>query len=175
VTSIVGVVIALVVTGSFVLATHGPDATPGPPCRVVAGARVYRLDRNQVANAVIVTDSARELGLAHHAVTVALAAALQESQLRNLTTGDRDSLGLFQQRPSQGWGTPTQILDPRHASVTFLRALARVGQWQTMPVTEAAQRVQRSATPTAYARSESEARAIARATTGELPGTLTCS
>jgi len=145
------------------------------PCRVTAGGLVYRLDRDQVANAMVITDVAASRGMPHHAVTVALAAALQESQLHNLRHGDRDSLGLFQQRPSQGWGSPAQILTPRFAADSFFRALARVDQWQTLSVNAAAQSVQRSATPGAYAGSERQARAIARATTGELPGTLTCS
>ena len=165
--------LTLVATLTF-LTTRGPTSTSRPPCQVTAGPRTYRLDRDQAANAMVITDAAKELGLPHHAVTVAIAAALQESLLHNLDYGDRDSLGLFQQRPSQGWGSPTQILNPRYAALAFLRALTQVDQWQTMTVNAAAQRVQRSATPTVYANSEMEARAIARATTGELPGTLTC-
>ncbi len=165
--------LALVAAIAFV-ATRGSTTAGTPPCQVVASGFRYRLDRSQVANAIIITDTASRLGLSHHAVTVALAAALQESLLHNLDHGDRDSLGLFQQRPSQGWGSPSQILDPRHAAEAFLGALARIDRWQTLPVNDAAQLVQRSATPNAYSKSEAEARAIARATTGELPGTLTC-
>ena len=172
--TVAAVTALLLAAGAWFAVTRGSGTSSDPPCRVVAESKVYRLDRAQVANAVIITDAARALGLPHHAVTVAVSAALQESRLRNLPAGDRDSLGVFQQRPSQGWGTPAQILDPRLASLAFLRALARIDQWQTMPVTVAAQLVQRSATPTAYARAEPEARAIARATTGELPRTLTC-
>ena len=165
--------LALVAAIAFV-ATRGSTSAGPPPCQVVASGSHYRLDRSQVANAITITDTARRLGLPHHAVTVALAVALQESLLYNLDHGDRDSLGLFQQRPSQGWGSPSQILDPRYAAEAFLRALTRIDQWQTMSVNDAAQLVQHSATPNAYAKSEAEARAIARATTGELPGTLTC-
>ena len=156
-------------------ANRGSTSAGPPPCQVVASGFHYLLDRSQVSNAIIITDAAEALGLPHHAVTVALAAALQESLLHNLDHGDRDSLGLFQQRPSQGWGSPSQILDPRYAADAFVRALTRIDQWQTMSVNDAAQLVQHSATPNAYAKSEAEARAIARATTGELPGTLTCS
>jgi hypothetical protein len=145
-----------------------------PPCRVVAGARSYGLDREQAANAITITAAASAVGVPHHAVTIAVAAALQESQLHNLPHGDRDSLGLFQQRPSQGWGSADQILNPRLAAESFFRALAGIDHWQTLSVNAAAQLVQRSATPLAYAKWESEARAIARATTGEAPGTLTC-
>jgi hypothetical protein len=145
-----------------------------PACRVVADGHTYGLDREQAANAITITAAASAVGLPHHAVTIAVAAALQESQLHNLARGDRDSLGLFQQRPSQGWGSADQILNPRLAAESFFRALAGVDHWQTLSVNTAAQRVQRSARPVAYAKWESEARAIARATTGEAPGTLTC-
>ena len=155
-TAVVVTVLLLAVAAWFVT-TRAWGTPSDPACRVVAGTQVYRLDREQVANAMIITDAARRTGLEHHAVTVALAAAIQESQLRNLTHGDRDSLGLFQQRPSQGWGNPAQILDPHYAAMEFFRTLARVDQWQTMPVTDAVQLVQRSATPTAYAASEAEA------------------
>ena len=134
----------------------------------------YGLDREQVANAQTISQSATGLGLPHHAVTVALAAAFQESTLHNLTHGDRDSVGLFQQRPSQGWGTPTQLLDTSYASEAFLRALSQVQGWDVMPVTEAAQSVQHSAAPGAYASWETEARALARAVTGEVPNALSC-
>jgi len=113
-------------------------------------------------------------GFPHHAVTVALAAALQESLLRNLPGGDRDSVGLFQQRPSQGWGTPAQLTDPRYAAAAFYRALGRISGWSTMPVTDAAQRVQHSATPEAYANWEAEARVLARILTREVPETIVC-
>jgi hypothetical protein len=113
-------------------------------------------------------------GMPDHAVTVALAASLQETQLRNLPYGDRDSVGLFQQRPSQGWGTNAQIMDPNYAASAFYDHLALVPGWQTMAVTEAAQLVQQSATPDAYANWETEARSLARALTGEVPAGLSC-
>jgi len=113
--------------------------------------------------------------MSHHAVTVALAAALQESRLHDLRSGDRDSVGLFQQRPSQGWGTPAQLVDTRYAASAFLRALAAVDGWLNLSVNDAAQRVQHSATPTAYGQWESEARALARFETAEITGALTCS
>ncbi len=168
--------VGLLVLGAMLVAyvTHHTTPTSGPPCRVVAGARSYGLDREQAANAITIAAAASTVGLPHHAVTIAVAAALQETRLHNLAHGDRDSLGLFQQRPSQGWGSPDQILNPQFAAESFFRALARIDHWQTMSVNAAAQLVQRSATPMAYAKWESEARAVARATTGELPGTLTC-
>jgi hypothetical protein len=165
--------LAVAVAGWLFIASRGLR-TNALPCRVDVGETSYPLDREQAANANIVAGAAGALGLPHHAVTVAIAASLQESRLHNLAHGDRDSLGLFQQRPSQGWGTPSQILNPRSAADSFFRRLAQIPNWQTMPVNDAAQRVQHSATPTAYTQWEPEARAIARATTGELPGALTC-
>ncbi|MFE2559696.1 C40 family peptidase [Streptomyces sp. NPDC059352] len=91
---------------------------------------------------------------------VALATALQESGLRNLTWGDRDSLGLFQQRPSMGWGTANQILDPVHASTKFYEGLKKVSGWESLSVTQAAQAVQRSGFPEAYAKWEPLATAL---------------
>ncbi len=94
------------------------------------------------------------MGAPPRASLVALATAMQESTLHNLDYGDRDSLGLFQQRPSQGWGTPAQVTDPVHATTIFLQRLLAVPGWETMPVTVAAQTVQRSAFPQAYAKWE---------------------
>ncbi|WP_269858063.1 C40 family peptidase [Streptomyces sp. RPT161] len=106
-------------------------------------------------------------GLAMHIPTrgqiVALATALQESGLRNLNYGDRDSLGLFQQRPSAGWGTPEQIMDPVHASTELYSALEEVSGWQSMTVAQAAQAVQRSAFPDAYAKWEPLATTLQKA------------
>jgi hypothetical protein len=105
---------------------------------------------------------------------VALATALQESKLHNYPFGDRDSLGLFQQRPSQGWGKPVQLLTPAYAAEAFYRHLAQVDGWQTLPVAAAAQAVQHSADGAAYAQWEETARATARALTGEVPHGMTC-
>ena len=144
-------------------------------CRVSLGpTSSFVLDLDQANNATTIAAVGKRLGLPDHAVTVAVAAALQESGLHNLDHGDRDSLGLFQQRPSQGWGTPSQILTPSYAARVFYEELARVPNWQNLAVTDAAQRVQRSAAPDAYAQWEPEARAIARATTGEVPAGLAC-
>ena len=85
-----------------------------------------------------------------------------------------DSLGLFQQRPSQGWGTPAQILNPPHAAASFYQHLVRVPRWEVIPVTDAAQRVQRSALPHGYAQFEPKARALAIALTGEAPAAFAC-
>jgi len=137
-------------------------------------SHTYTIDLEQAANATTISAVGKRLGLPDHAVTVALAAALQESQLRNLHYGDRDSLGLFQQRPSQGWGTPAQLLDPQYAAGAFFKALAQVPGWETRSVTSAAQAVQHSGAPGAYATWVPLARRLAIAATGEVPAGLTC-
>jgi hypothetical protein len=135
----------------------------------------YALTPEQARNAATIAAVGIRMGLPDHAVTVALAAALQESKLRNLSYGDLDSRGLFQQRPSQGWGTAQQISDPVYAATAFYEHLQRVPGWQTMSVTTAAQRVQQSGAPGAYAQWEGTARVTAAALTGETAAGLTCS
>jgi hypothetical protein len=150
------------------------SAAPPPSCRVSVGSHAFTLSLDQTANATTIAAVGKRLAMPDHAVTIALAAALEESGLRNLAFGDRDSLGLFQQRPSQGWGTAAQVMTPNYAAAAFFEHLARVPAWETLPVTVAAQLVQRSATPDAYAGSEAEARALAIAMTGEVPAGLSC-
>ncbi|TQF02002.1 NlpC/P60 family protein [Kitasatospora acidiphila] len=115
---------------------------------------------HQVPNAKTIVTTGVAMRVPARGQIAALATALQESGLQNLTYGDRDSLGLFQQRPSQGWGTAEQILDPVHASTEFYSALLQVSGWQSMTVTQAAQAVQRSAFPDAYAKWEPLATAL---------------
>jgi hypothetical protein len=108
-------------------------------------------------------------------VSIALATAYQESKIRNLTHGDRDSIGIFQQRPSQGWGTVAQISDEYYAINRFYEALEQIDGYQTMRITEAAQKVQRSGYPEAYEAHAPQARALASALTGFSPGgTFSC-
>jgi hypothetical protein len=159
------------VIGVRVLA-HRPAAAPS--CTAGDAGGGYSLDPEQAANAATVAAVGNRRGLPNHAITVALAAALQESKLRNLPYGDRDSLGLFQQRPSQGWGTPTQLLTPTYAAAQFFTHLEHIRGWRTISVADAAQIVQHSADGTAYAQWEGEARVLARALTGEVAADLTC-
>ncbi|WP_345713514.1 hypothetical protein, partial [Kineococcus glutinatus] len=128
----------------------------------------------QMANAATVAGISVRRGLPARAATIALATVIQESTLRNLDHGDRDSLGLFQQRPSQGWGTAEQVQDPVHATNAFYDALVEVEGYRDLPVTDAAQRVQRSAFPLAYGDHEPEGRVLASALTGYSPAALTC-
>jgi hypothetical protein len=145
-----------------------------PGCTVRSGEREVPLDLAQMANAATVAAVGVSKKVPARAVVVALATALQESKLENLEGGDRDSLGLFQQRPSQGWGTPEQIQDPRYASRKFYTALLKVRGWQQMRVTEAAQRVQRSAYPEAYQKWADEAEVMADALLGKVSAAVTC-
>jgi len=145
-----------------------------PNCALGSGDTAVEFDPEQAANAATVAAIAKRRGLPNHAVTIALATALQESKLFNVDYGDRDSLGIFQQRPSQGWGTPAQLMDPAYAANAFYSHLEKLPTWRTMPVAEAAQLVQHSADGSAYAQWEERARALARALTGEVPAGLTC-
>ncbi len=117
----------------------------------------------QVPNAQSIQATGVAMHIPVRGQVVALATALQESGLRNITYGDRDSLGLFQQRPSQGWGTAEQIMQPVYASTKFYEALKTVNGWESMTVTQAAQAVQRSGYPDAYAKWEPLATALQQA------------
>lgn len=147
-----------------------------PGCAVTGTGTLaaVTLTVEETDNAATIAAVGRRLGMPDHAVTVAVATAMQESNLKNLPGGDRDSAGLFQQRPSQNWGTYAQITDPVHAATAFYDHLRQLPDWQNVSVTRAAQDVQHSATPDAYARWEPQARVIASALTGERPHALSC-
>ena len=151
-----------------------PLIPPVEECQASAGGHLVELDLEQSRYAALIAAVSVQRGMPARAATIALATAYQESDLRNLEYGDRDSLGLFQQRPSQGWGTRQQILDPRHAINAFYDALARVEGYTTLPVTEAAQEVQRSGFPDAYAEHEKDARVLASALTGNSRAAFWC-
>ena len=145
-------------------------------CTAVGG-EAHELATDQAANAALITAVAVRRGLPPRAASIALATAMQESKLRNISHGDQagpDSRGLFQQRPSQGWGTAEQVMDPFHASNAFYDALMKVSSYQSLEITDAAQRVQRSAYPTAYAKHEGMARAFASALAGQTAAGLDC-
>jgi hypothetical protein len=143
-------------------------------CMVVTGEQRIDLDAAQMANAATISAVAIRRALPRRAVVVALATAWQESKLENLSGGDRDSIGLFQQRPSQGWGRPEQLSDPRFASNAFYTSLLKVRGWQKMRVTDAAQAVQRSAHPELYEQWAANAEVLAQALTGESTGAVNC-
>ena len=125
---------------------------------------IRSLNEDQIRNAAIIIDVGATMQLPPRGWVIAVATALQESYLRNLgdlgPRNDNDSLGLFQQRPSQGWGTPAQVMDPAYASRKFYEKLVKVPRWQLMSLTDAAQAVQQSAYPDAYAKHEPLAASI---------------
>ncbi|MGW2349966.1 heavy metal transporter [Actinacidiphila glaucinigra] len=145
-----------------------------PACTVTTQAGSLTLEPQQAANASTIAAVATSRGLPERAVTIALATSMQESALRNLDHGDRDSVGLFQQRPSQGWGTAAQIMDPVYASNEFFDGLVKVHGYSRLPLTVAAQKVQKSGFPQAYAKHEADAALLAGALTGRHAGALTC-
>ncbi|HET7476652.1 MAG TPA: hypothetical protein VFJ97_11615 [Dermatophilaceae bacterium] len=146
----------------------------GPMCRAVALGNEVRFDPEQTANAATITAVALRRGLPARAATIALATAIQESDLRNVGYGDRDSLGLFQQRPSQGWGTAAQVRDPVYSAGKFYDALVKIANYESRNITEVAQQVQRSAYPEAYADHEQEGRVLASTLAGHSPGGIGC-
>ena len=124
----------------------------------------------QVANARIIVTIGHQRQVPDEGQVIAVATALQESWLRNLRGGDRDSIGLFQQRPSQGWGTPEQLADPAYQTRKFYDKLLTIDGWREMRLTEAAQAVQVSAFPKAYAKHEPAATRLV----AMLSGTASC-
>jgi len=122
---------------------------------------------------IIVAGSVRH-GMPPRAASIALATAFQESGIRNLDYGHADSVGLFQQRPSQGWGTVAQIMNPYYATDRFYQALAQVPDYTGLDIADAAQRVQRSADGSLYGKHEQRARTLASAMTGQTPAAWTC-
>ncbi|WP_329439367.1 C40 family peptidase [Streptomyces canus] len=128
------------------------------------------LPAEQVPNAQTIVAAGLSLYVPKKGQIIALTTAMQESRLRNLNYGDRDSLGLFQQRPSQGWGSAQQIRDPVYASEQFYKHLLKVDGWQQMTVTQAAQAVQKSGLPDAYAQWENLATALQDAIANTFPG-----
>lgn len=146
-------------------------------CSAAVGPDSYELRPSQARNAALIAEVAVARGLPARAVSIAIATAIQESGLENIDYGDDagpDSRGLFQQRPSQGWGTEEQIMDPVYATGAFYDALVQIPGYETLSITEAAQTVQRSAFPEAYADHEPEGRAFASALTGNSAASLTC-
>lgn len=166
----------VIATGSAVVLMRGIGPAPDPEhCRARVGSTVLTLETEQATNAALIAAISVQRGMPARAASIALATAYQESKLYNIDFGDRDSLGLFQQRPSQGWGTRRQILDPAYSINAFYDALEKIEGYQTMRITQAAQAVQRSAFPEAYEDHAEDGRILASALTGETrPGAFWC-
>ncbi|GIM83956.1 hypothetical protein [Salinispora arenicola] len=131
-----------------------PHGTQGSQSRIDLGDE-------QTGNVQAIIEATKKAGMDERAAVVAIATSLQESKLENLghlgDRNDHDSQGLFQQRPSSGWGTVEQITDPEYSTTAFLKGLKQVEGWQDMPLTKAAQTVQVSAYPFHYAQWETQA------------------
>jgi hypothetical protein len=151
----------------------GPIPDP-EGCTATVGGRTVTLSTEQAENAALIAAVSVQRGMPARAASIALATAFQESKLRNLDHGDRDSVGVFQQRPSQGWGTARQIQDVPYAANKFYDELEKIDGYQQMRITEAAQRVQRSGYPEAYQAHAADARALASALTGYSPAAFSC-
>ena len=168
----------LLVAGGVVaalLVRTGVGPLPDPErCTARVGDVEVSLTPTQSENASLIAAVGVRRGLPARAVSIALATAFQESKLENLRGGDRDSVGLFQQRPSQGWGTRAELVRPLYATNAFYDALVQVDGYQDMRITEAAQEVQRSGFPEAYEDHAEGARALASALTGWSPRRFSC-
>lgn len=173
---IIALICALIAAALFVGINMiaGKPAVGDPRCTVVSadGAK-HTFTPEQTLNASIVSAEALARGLDDRASVIGLATALQESELVNIDYGDRDSVGLFQQRPSQGWGTVDEIMDPHYATVAFYNHLEHV-DYHAMSVTQAAQAVQQSGVPDGYAKHEGSSTALTDAFHGTQPALLNC-
>ena len=168
-TSAAVAVVALPIAESPVLpvsagARPSTPSAPGAPSGPPSGGSITPLTAEMRTNAATIVRVGRELGVPQYGIVIALATAMQESTLRNLSWGDRDSVGLFQQRPSSGWGTAADLQIPSHAARLFYvgrsgytRGLLDIPGWQSMTLTQAAQAVQISAYPNHYAKWEASA------------------
>jgi hypothetical protein len=173
--ALAAVVLLAGAVGAVVWLLGGTSPAPASRrCTATVDGTAWGLSADQADNAALIAATSAQRGLPARAATIGLATALQESRLINIDYGDRDSVGLFQQRPSQGWGTVEQIMDPVYSTGKFYDGLVAVPGYTELPVTEAAQAVQRSGFPDAYAQHEGRSRAWASALTGWTPAALDC-
>ncbi|GAY08098.1 hypothetical protein TOK_0935 [Pseudonocardia sp. N23] len=156
-TAVLGGFAAIATLGGALVGGCGGDGGTGGGSQQI-GPRSWSAE--QTANAQTIVEIAVARALPRRAAVIAVATAIVESQLNNVTYGDRDSLGLFQQRPSQSWGSPATILNPALATATFYDRLLQVPGWASMPAGVAEQAVQRSAFPERYAPAETPAAAL---------------
>jgi hypothetical protein len=167
-------VVAALGAGTYVALRHVPTILGETGCTAGAGRAAVALDPDQAQIAATIAGVAHHRRMPPRALTVAYAAAMQETHLHNPVAGDRDSVGVFQQRPSQGWGPARKLIDPIYASTRFFRALAGVQGYQSMPVYKAAQAVQHSADGYAYAQYQTLATHLTTAFTGASPRAVWC-
>ena len=169
-------VLAAIVTALALLATNHRRVTPGigSGCLVRSQSTDVPLTTDQAGLAATIAGVAWDRSMPTRAVTIAYAAALQESGLANLPYGDRDSVGVFQQRPSQGWGPRRRLLDPVYASKRFFQALAGIRGYRHLLIYKAAQEVQHSADGYAYAQYAGQGAVMASGFTGRVPRSVWC-
>jgi hypothetical protein len=160
--------------GLYVAFRHVQPLLNGSGCEARAAGQVIALDTGQAGIAATIAGVAHREGLPSRAVTIAYATALQESKLSNLSYGDRDSVGVFQQRPSEGWGPRRLLQDPVYATTKFFGALTKVHGYTRMAVYKAAQAVQHSADGYAYNQYVPVAAGMAAAFTGRVPHSVWC-
>lgn len=173
--SVVAALGLIAVGGVVVLAVMNREPLPiDDRCTATAGGNSTTLDPERAYYAALISGVSVKRGLVPRAASIALATAFQESGMRNLDYGHSDSIGLFQQRPSKGWGTVEEIMDPWYSSATFYKALVKVSEWETGDINDIAQAVQRSAHPEAYRKHVSKARTLASSLTGETPASFSC-
>lgn len=166
--------VLVIAVGGWYAARSALNAVTPPTCTVTAEGNTFTWAPDQASNTAVLTAIAIRRGMPARAATIAIATAMQESKVRNIAYGDRDSVGMFQQRPSQGWGTVEQIMNPEYSANAFYDALAKVPDWQNADIAEAAQAVQRSADGRAYAQHESQARVTASVLAGYSPAGIGC-
>lgn len=159
--TVVGLTVAGGVAAGPATGALAADTKPAAAAAVQAAPARIDLTGEQTGNAKAIVEATKKAGMDERAAVIAVATAMQESKLENLghlgDGNDHDSQGLFQQRPSSGWGTVEQITDPQSSTTAFLKGLKAVDGWHDMPLTEAAQAVQVSAYPDAYAQWETQA------------------
>lgn len=166
---------ALVVAGTLIgIVLTDREPVRGEYCTADVGATHAQIDMEQARWTTLMAAIAQRRGLPPRATTIAIASAFQESRIHNIDYGDRDSVGLFQQRPSQGWGTHDQLMNPIYAINVFYNALVKVDGYEAMRITDAAQHVQHSGFPGAYAQHEDYARALASALRGYSTAAFSC-
>jgi LysM repeat protein len=158
---------SIIYPGQTLIVGQAPAPAAAAPAVAPGGQLQATLTAEQAANAALIIRIGRELGVSDRGLAIALATAMVESGMRNLDWGDRDSLGIFQQRPSTGWGAPEQILDADRSTRVFYggqsdpngsttRGLLDIPGWESMSFTDAAQAVQISAFPQRYGQWETQ-------------------
>jgi hypothetical protein len=172
VVAVATVLVVVVAVGAFLLRRHVVQLVNG--CESDRSGQVLMLDTDQAAIAATIAGVAHARRLPAQAVVIAYATAWQESHLHNLDYGTLDSVGVFQQRPSEGWGTPKELLDPVYATGKFFAALVRVPGYLHLPIYQAAQAVQHSADGQAYQNYAEQASIMSGPFTGGSPHGVWC-